>query len=71
MTSQLHNNDIKIYSTYNKGKSAVAERFIRTFKNKIYRHITAVIKKMYIDELDEIVDNYNKTYQKTKEKNKK
>ena len=30
----LSDNDIIMYSTYNEGKSVVAERFIRTFKNK-------------------------------------
>ena len=29
-------NNIEMYSTYNEGKSAVAERFIRTLKNKIF-----------------------------------
>ena len=43
----LDNNDIKMYSTYNEGKSVVAERFIRTLKNKIYKHMTAV-SEMFI-----------------------
>ena len=41
-----------MYSTYNEGKSVVAERFIRTLKNKIYKHMTAVSKNVYIDKLD-------------------
>ena len=41
----LDDNDIKMYSTYNKGKSVVAERFIGTLKNKIYKHMTIVSKK--------------------------
>ena len=40
--------NIEMYSTYNEGKSFVAERFIRTLKNKIFRHITALSKKMFI-----------------------
>ena len=36
-----------MYSTYNEGKSIVAERFIRTLKNKIYKHMTAVLKNAY------------------------
>ena len=36
-----------MYSTHNEGKSVVAERFIRTLKNKIYKHMTA-ISKMFI-----------------------
>ena len=35
-------NNIEMYSTYNEGKSVVAERFIRTLKNKIFKHMTAV-----------------------------
>ena len=41
----LKDNDIEIYSTYNEGKSVVAERFIRTLKNKIYKHITSISKR--------------------------
>ena len=40
----LSDNDIIMYSTYNEGKSAVAERFIRTLKNKLYKHMTATGK---------------------------
>ena len=47
----LKDNDMEIYSTQNEGKSAVAERFIRTLKNKIYKHMTAVSKNVYIDKL--------------------
>ena len=32
----LKGNNIEIYSTYNEGKSVIAERFIRTLKSKIY-----------------------------------
>ena len=54
-----------MYSTYNKGKSVVAQRFIRTLKNKIYKHIPAVSKNVYFDVLNDIVDKYNNTYHKT------
>ena len=50
-----------MYSTHNKGKSAVAERFIRTFKNKIFKHKTAVSKNVYFDVLDDIVNKYKNT----------
>ena len=36
-----------MYSTYNEGKLVVAERFIRTLKNKFYKHMTAMVR-MYI-----------------------
>ena len=53
--------DIKMYSTHNEVKSAVAERFIRTFK-KMYKHMTAVSKNVYIHKLDDIVSGYHRIY---------
>ena len=50
-------NKIEMYSTFNEGKSVVAERFIRTLKNKIFKHITAISKNFYFDVLDNIVIN--------------
>ena len=38
-----------MYSTHNEGKSVVAGRFIRKFKNKIYIYMTSILKKVYID----------------------
>ena len=58
----LKDNDISIYSTDIEGKSAVAERFIRTLKNKIYKHMTAISKNVHFDVLDDIADEYNNTY---------
>ena len=54
-----------MYSTYNEGKSIVAERFIRTLKNKIYKHMAAVLKKCLLDVLDDTVDKYNNTYHRS------
>ena len=54
-----------MYSIYNKGKSVVAERFIRTLKNKIYRCMTSISKNMYIDKLNGIANKYNNTYLRT------
>ena len=45
-----------MYSAHNEGKSVATERFIGTLKNKIYKHMTAVSKNVYIDKLDDIVD---------------
>ena len=61
----LKDNDIEMYSTNNEGKSVVAERLIRTLKNKIYKHMTAVSKNVYIDKLDDIVNEYNNTFHRT------
>ena len=63
MKSCMRHNDIEIYSTHSEGKSFVAERFIRTLKNKIYKYISLISKNMYIDKLDNIVNKYNNTYQ--------
>ena len=54
-----------MYSTYNEGKSVVAERFIKTLKNKIYKHMTTISKNVYFDVLDDIVKKYNNTYHST------
>ena len=54
-----------MYSTRNKGKSVVAEKFIRKLKSKIYKYMTSVSKSVYIDKLDDIVNEYNNTYQTT------
>ena len=62
----LKDNDIEMYSIHNEGKSVIAERFIRTLKNKIYKYMTSISKNVYIDKLDDIVDEYNNnTYHKT------
>ena len=53
---------IEMYSTNNEGKSVIAERFIRTLKNKIYKYMTSISKNVYIDKLDDIVKKYNNTY---------
>ena len=50
-----------MYSTYNEGKSVVAERFIRTLKNELYKHMTAIGKNVYWNVLDDVVDKYNNT----------
>ena len=42
--SWLQDNDIEMYSTHNEDKSVIAERFIRTLKNKIYKYMTSVLK---------------------------
>ena len=57
--------NIEMYQTHNEGKSVVAERFIRTLKNKIYKHMTAISKNVYFDVLDDIIDKYNNTHHRT------
>ena len=61
----MQNNDIEIYSTHNEGKYSIAKRLIRTLKNKIYKYMTSVLKNVYIDKLDGIVNKYNNLYHGT------
>ena len=53
------------YSTHNEGKSVLAERFIRTLNDRIYKYMTSITKNVYIDKLDDIVNKYNNTYHST------
>ena len=53
---------MEMYSAHYEGKSVVAERFIRTLKNKIYRYMTPISKNVYIDKLDDVGNKYNNTY---------
>ena len=54
-----------MYSTHNEGKSVIAERFIRTLKNKIYKYMTSISKNVIIDKLGDMVNKYNNTYHST------
>ena len=54
-----------MYSRYNEGKSVVAERFIRTLKSKLCKHMTAIGKNVYYDVLDDVVNKYNNTKHST------
>ena len=51
-----------MYSIHNEGKSVVAERFIKTLKTKIYKYMISISKNVYIDKLDDIVNEYNNAY---------
>ena len=61
----LKDNDIVMYSTNNKGKSVVDERFMRRLKNNIYKYMTSLSKNVYINRLHDIVKEYNNTYYKS------
>ena len=52
-----------MYSIYNKGKSIVTERFVKTSKNKTYKYMISTSKYVYVDKLDDIVNKYNNAYQ--------
>ena len=61
----LKDNNIEKYSINSEGESVVAKRFIRTLKTKIYQYMTSISKKVYVDKLDDIVNEYNNTYHRT------
>ena len=63
----LEVNNIGMYSTYNEGKSVVAERF-RTLKNKIFKDMAAISKDVYFNVLDDIVNKYNTVHRTIKMK---
>ena len=54
-----------MYSIHNEGKSVADERFLRTLKNKIYKCMSFVSQNVYIDKLDDVVNEYNNTYRRT------
>ena len=65
MKSLLQNNDVEMYSAHNEGKSVIAERFIKTLKNKIYEYLTSISSNIYIDKSEDIDKKYNNTYHTT------
>ena len=65
MKSSLEKDDLEMFSAHNEGKSVVAERFIRTLKNKIWKYMTSISKNVCIDKLDDIANKYNNTYHST------
>ena len=65
MKSWLEKHDIEMYWTHNERKSVVAEIFITTLKNKIYKYMTSISKNVYINKLDDTVNTYNKTHHRT------
>ena len=61
----LKDDDIEMYLIHNKEKSVVAKRFIRTLKTKLYKYMTSKSKNVYINKLDDIVNEYNNIYHRT------
>ena len=54
-----------MYSIHNEGKSVVVDRFIRTLKTKNYKYMTSISKNVYINKLDDTINEYNNTYHRT------
>ena len=56
---------MEMYSTHNEGKSVIAKRFIRILITKSYKYMTVISKNVYIDKLDNIVNEYNNIHHRT------
>ena len=54
-----------IFNYHNEGKSADAERYIKSLKKKVYKYMTSISKIVYFDKLDEIVNKHNNIYRRT------
>ena len=54
-----------MYLIHNEGKSIVSERFIRTLKNKTYKYMTAISQNVYMNKLDDLVNEYINTCHRT------
>ena len=59
-------NGIEMYSIHNKGISVVPERYVRILKKQIYKYMTSISKNVYVDTLNNMVDNkYQETIKMT------
>ena len=65
MKSWSEKNNIERYSLHNERKFVIAERLIRTLKNKIHKYMSLISKNVYIDELDDLINKCNNTYHST------
>ena len=48
-----------MYATRNEGKSVIAERFIRTLKNKICKYMNSISKNVHINKLNDVVNKFH------------
>ena len=65
MDEWLKENNINRYSTFGEHKSAVVERFNRTLKEKMWKRFTAENTRNWVDMLDRLLSEYNKTVHRT------
>ena len=52
---------VELYSTENEEKSSVVERWIRTMKEKMWKYFTANSTNVYLNQLSDLVKEYNNT----------
>ena len=53
------------YTLENRQKAAVAERFIRTLKSKIYKYMDSIGSEKFADKLQEFMSAYNASYHRS------
>jgi hypothetical protein len=63
--NMLRGMNIIFFTIKSDKKAAIAERVIRTLKDKIWRYMHENHTKRYIDVLQDLVESYNKTYHKS------
>ena len=61
----MQDTDTEVYAKRNEGKSVVAERFFRNLRKKIHKYMASISRNVYTDKLDDIVNKYNNTYNRT------
>jgi Integrase core domain/Chromo (CHRromatin Organisation MOdifier) domain len=66
LSTYLHSADVKLYSTENDDiKACIAERVIRTLKEKLFKYFTHTNACRYIDVLQDIIQSYNDAYHRS------
>ena len=58
----LQRKNIPHFTTHSEKQANYVERFIKTIKGRIWRHIRATNSRRYIDVLPKLVDSYNKSW---------
>lgn len=65
MKKLLTDNGIKLYHTYQSGKSVFAERAIREIRRMIQMYLTANNTKRYVDKLEDFAVHFNNSVNRT------
>lgn len=61
----LSRNDVTLYSSFNEPKAAMAERFIRTLREKIEAHYIVTQQTVWVNALQDMIDQYNSEFHRS------
>ena len=61
----LRSYDVHLFATHNETKASIVERFNRTFKEKMWKYLTARNTVKYLDVLPKLVEGYNRGYHRS------